>query len=415
MTQATLPGAVLRRCQAHDLVTVDASKRVKTGDGYLYAPGHLARAGNVQTYKAGELGLDGDSNRVVRLFRPPEEVFAADAIKSFEADPITLNHPADGWVTSKNWRNLSRGEAVGIAQDGDHLAGELRVRDEEAVNAIESKEKEQLSAGYAFDFDPTPGTSPSGEAYDGIQRNIRGNHFAIVGAARGGSTCRVADTIIPPEENRMSTKTIVVDNEPRTVDEQDVGLIESLVKARDAALSDLAEVKTASNVALAEKDKTTIERAATDARTIADLKGKILTDAQLDALVEKRAAERQAVLSAADALSVKVEAAGKTAAQLRREILTAAAADADTKTVVDAALSGVAFDKATDIQVETLLSVLAAQHKGKTSTTIAQDAGVARAMGAGGTAGGDTAGLEVCRGLGDYRDNDKKATGAAQA
>jgi hypothetical protein len=393
----------MQRCQVSDLITVDASKRTRTEDGYLVAPGNLARAGNVQAYRASELSLDGDPSRIVRLYRPPEEVFAADAIKSFEAKPITLNHPSDGFVTSKNWRGLARGEVLHIVQDGDHLSGELNIRDAEAIAAIDAKEKEQLSAGYAFDFDETPGKSPAGESYDGIQRNIRGNHFAIVQAARGGETCRVADE----QEPTMSTRKLVVDSVSYDLDEQAASLVESLVKARDAALSDLAEVQTERNTVVAAKDKLHIEQTATDAKTIADLKAKILTDEQMEAAIEKRAVERQSALAAGDALGVKVEGKGKSAGQIRREILAAAvAADETVKTVADAAL-GVEIDKASDVQIDTLVNVLAAQRKGKAANTNAQDAGIIRALG--GTASEPTKGIETFGGMSDYIANATKA------
>ena len=304
-----------KQCRARDLVTVDASRRVKTGDGYLYAPGHLARAGNVQAYRASELGLDGDPNRVVRLLRPPEEVFSVDAIKSFEAAPVTLNHPAEGWVTAKNWRNLTRGEAVGLGQDGEHLAGELRVRDEEAVRAIENRDKEQLSAGYAFDLDPTAGTSPSGEAYDGIQRNIRGNHFAIVGAARGGNTCRIADEK-PNQETHMSTRKIVVDGlPPFEIDELAAGAIENHIKTlaadRDAVIKDFSDAVDSHKAKLATQDaeltaaKTSLSAKDTE---IASLKDELKAAKAID--VDALVAERSQVADEAKKLAPELKPTG---------------------------------------------------------------------------------------------------------
>jgi hypothetical protein len=40
-------------------------------------------------------------------------------------------------------------------------------------------ERRDTSAGYTCEVDPTPGVSPEGEPYDGIQRRIRFNHVAL--------------------------------------------------------------------------------------------------------------------------------------------------------------------------------------------------------------------------------------------
>jgi uncharacterized protein len=385
-----------RRCQARDLVTVDSSKRVKTGDGYLYAPGHLARAGNVQAYRAHELGLDGDPNRIVRLFRPPEEVFAVDAIKSFEAGPVTLDHPAEGWVTAKNWRTLSRGEAVGIAQDGEHLAGELRVRDEEAVKAIETRDKEQLSAGYAFDLDPTAGTSPKGEAYDGIQRNIRGNHFAIVGAARGGTTCRIADE--QPKERTMSTRKIAADGlPPFEIDELAAGAIEkhiqTLAQDRDAVIKDFSDAVDSHKAKLAAKDAelTSTKTALTAKDTeIATLKAELATAKAVD--VDALVAERSQVTDDAKKLAPELKPTGSSLDIRKAAIEVACAADATNKTVVDAIFGGQPMDKATDSQIKGAFATLLALPK--QAALAAQDAAIAHSLGAG-TNSAATAGGEV--------------------
>ncbi|RYE53156.1 MAG: DUF2213 domain-containing protein, partial [Sphingobacteriales bacterium] len=55
-----------------------------------------------------EAGLDA----IVRVERTGDEVFRAETIASFEAKPITLDHPVD-FVTPKTWKTL----AVGTAQN----------------------------------------------------------------------------------------------------------------------------------------------------------------------------------------------------------------------------------------------------------------------------------------------------------
>ncbi|NYM92270.1 DUF2213 domain-containing protein, partial [Salmonella enterica subsp. enterica serovar Typhimurium] len=45
-------------------------------------------------------------------------------------------------------------------------------------------------------------TTPDGEPYDGVMRNIVGNHVALVGDGRAGPDCLVMDSL-PQELKRM--------------------------------------------------------------------------------------------------------------------------------------------------------------------------------------------------------------------
>ena len=174
--------------QARDFMSL-TSRRV-TDEGYLVAPGNLARCG-IQEYLAYELGLDTDGMdpmKVIRLHRPPEEVFDAASMASFENKPITIEHPPVA-VTADNWTELAKGEVRDVARSGDLMTGTLLIKAKDAIEALQSG-KAQLSNGYTFDLDMTSGTTSDGREYDGIQRRIRGNHVALVDSARCGSACR---------------------------------------------------------------------------------------------------------------------------------------------------------------------------------------------------------------------------------
>lgn len=172
---------------------IGLTTRTVTEEGYLIAPSTLARTG-VQEYRAFELGLDADGMdpmKIIRLHRPAEEVFNPASMASFENKPITIGHP-DKPVTSDNWAELAKGDVRDVRRAGDLMTGKITVKSRSAIDAIESGTVE-LSNGYTFKLDMTPGTAPDGQAYDGIQRNIRGNHVALVESARCGSVCRLGD------------------------------------------------------------------------------------------------------------------------------------------------------------------------------------------------------------------------------
>lgn len=174
-----------------DSLTLDAPKRTK--EGFLAVRARAARAG-VYDYLGVELDKDGkhfEPNQVVKVYRPPEEVFARDSVHSFLLKPVTDDHPTVP-VTADNWKQHARGVNAGAMRDGDFLAFDLVIMDKAAIAAIDAGKKE-LSNGYSSEIEIADGTTPGGEHYDAIQRNIRGNHIALVKAGRAGPECRIGD------------------------------------------------------------------------------------------------------------------------------------------------------------------------------------------------------------------------------
>ena len=86
------------------------------------------------------------------------------------------------------------GEVIEIRRAGDMLSGKVIIKARSAIDAVEAGTVE-LSNGYSFKLDMTAGRTPDGEGYDGVQRQIRGNHVALVEAARCGSACRLGDAL----------------------------------------------------------------------------------------------------------------------------------------------------------------------------------------------------------------------------
>jgi hypothetical protein len=108
----------------------------------------------------------------VKVYRPGSEMFSDDTMKSAAHRPVTNDHPPE-MVNSENWKKYS------VGQTSDEITGEgifirlpLMVSDEATIKDIEAG-KQELSAGYTCDLDFTAGQTPTGEAYDAIQKNIR--------------------------------------------------------------------------------------------------------------------------------------------------------------------------------------------------------------------------------------------------
>jgi len=166
------------------------SQRVYTDEGFLRVPGYASRTG-IQTYLASELGLPGDPNRLVNVYRPPEEVFADDSLNTFLGIDITDDHPST-LVNKDNYRNLTVGVVTSKGrQDNDHVAVDLLIKDKNAISKVESG-KSELSVGYTALYDEVNGVAPDGTEYEFVQRAIRCNHLAICQRGRAG-TARIFD------------------------------------------------------------------------------------------------------------------------------------------------------------------------------------------------------------------------------
>jgi hypothetical protein len=162
----------------------------KHKDGYLIADAKVARVG-LQKYKGFEVGLPDRDNVV--LYRPASEVFATDSMRSHANKPVTLTHPKQ-MVDSKTWGKVAKGfSGSDVVRDGEYVRVPLMLTDAAAIAAYERGKARELSVGYTTDIDWTAGTTPSGEPYDGVQREIRTNHHALVPVARGGENLRFGD------------------------------------------------------------------------------------------------------------------------------------------------------------------------------------------------------------------------------
>lgn len=290
-----IPIAGLRRDEAGNLV------------GYARA----ARTG-VQLYAGYELGRP--DLRVVRVYRPEEEVFHVDSMKTFAGIPLTVQHSV-GIVTPDNWRDHAIGETASddIVRDGEVVKVPFLVRDAAGIEAIEAG-KTQCSMGYKSVIDWTAGQSPKGEPYDAVQRQLRMNNLSFVDAARGGPELRIGDSELPKpkEDTKMTTKTVIVDG--LSVETTDAGAqaIEKLLGERKVLqdkVASLNETITAKDADIAKKDG---EIAAKDAT---------LAEATSPAKLAAAAAARSQLCEDARRVVPKIVTDGKSDADIMREVV----------------------------------------------------------------------------------------------
>jgi hypothetical protein len=232
----------------------------------LRVDGRLSRTG-IQIYSDGVGG-----NR--REYRPPEEVFSDSSLKSLRSIPITVQHPPSGMVTGDNFRRLSVGHVgddVRQDDDGIHVMGSLWVMDAQTIKKIESKELTELSVGYWASLEEQAGTTPDGQKYDAIQRNIEGNHLALLktGQARGGKTVRMilddnGDEIFFAHENerwrdRMKVK-IHIDGIDHEVEADSPAVAQAVEKERKLLTDRALEAEKSRDEILAKLESAIAER-----------------------------------------------------------------------------------------------------------------------------------------------------------
>lgn len=173
--------------------------QLETGEGFLICRNvPIARTGT-QDYLGTEVGKD--TQDVVTVNRPEEEVFDPAAMASFEGKPFTDDHPPV-MLTPDNVSAYEKGHVQnvrrGTGEFKDFLIADIHVHDAATIQAIRDG-KRQISCGYEVEYE---------EAEDGTltQRKIRGNHVALVPEGRAGDKAAIMDSNTtkaaePPERN----------------------------------------------------------------------------------------------------------------------------------------------------------------------------------------------------------------------
>lgn len=169
--------------------------RKREPEGYLICVNvPIARSGT-QQYLQDEIGQDGD--HPVTVYRPEEEVFSPATIASFEGMPVTNDHPdTEEGVTADNIMYLQKGHCQnvrrGTGKDKDLLIADLLITDPQTIQDVLDGKRE-ISCGYNYVMDEENGKY--------TQRQIRGNHIAIVDKGRAGHRVCIKDSA-PTYERR---------------------------------------------------------------------------------------------------------------------------------------------------------------------------------------------------------------------
>lgn len=237
------------KCTVFDRAGYRITQREYTDEGFLKVPGRVARTG-IQEYLARELGLDGDPNRIVRVYRPEDEVFNNASLSTYDGATVTNDHPKE-LVTAKNYKTVSVGVVRGPGRrDGDFVVCDLIIKDQKTIDDINSG-KCELSAGYTAEYVHTPGLVIDGQECEYTQRNIIINHQAVVTKARAGGNARVFDH--NPGGNTMPV--LITTDSGRSVDVADPANAQVVADSFDRLLKRATDAESKADKAQATADK----------------------------------------------------------------------------------------------------------------------------------------------------------------
>lgn len=165
-------------------------------DGRLHVATSPISKAQVREYYGAEVPnarhLNLTPDRLYYFLCPGEEL--EKAAQTFNNLQVLSEHvPVHAWNDISHRPEITVGSTGTDAEfDGEYLNNSLVIWEKASIDGIVNKQKRELSSAYRFDPEMTPGKF-QGVDYDGVMRNIRGNHVALVIKGRAGPDVAVGD------------------------------------------------------------------------------------------------------------------------------------------------------------------------------------------------------------------------------
>ncbi|HLV82425.1 MAG TPA: DUF2213 domain-containing protein [Devosia sp.] len=171
------------------------SARTEDLNGFIEVRGNPISKAGVFPYLGREIGAP-EPDRIYRVYRPAEELMNPATISSFKLVPLVDEHAMLGseqaGMTPAERKGVMGVVGEDIYFDPPYLRANLKIFGESAKRLVKTGEKIELSPGYRCRYEFTPGVF-DGEQYDAIQRELLGNHLALVTEGRTGPDVAVLD------------------------------------------------------------------------------------------------------------------------------------------------------------------------------------------------------------------------------
>lgn len=122
-----------------------------------------------------------DKGGIRMEWRPPQEVQDSAFLNSLQGIPVTMLHPKNAKDARKAMIGMVKGpgmpESINDSSPDVGIRGEVVVYDADDITGSTVR---GLSLGFSCDLIFESGLTPEGVTYDAIQRNLRGDHLAVV-------------------------------------------------------------------------------------------------------------------------------------------------------------------------------------------------------------------------------------------
>lgn len=167
------------------------SKQHKDINGFITVKDNPITKVGVYPYLGREIGAP-IANKIYMVYRPAEELQKQETLDSFNLLPWIDEHEMLGeGATPAEEKGVQGTLGANAHFDYPYIKNDLRIYTQYLKNLVEQG-KIELSPGYRSQYDFTPGVF-EGQKYDAIQRNIKGNHLALVSEGRTGKDVAVQD------------------------------------------------------------------------------------------------------------------------------------------------------------------------------------------------------------------------------
>jgi hypothetical protein len=168
------------------------SKKIDQNGFWKIEDNPLSKVG-VFPYLGKQISDELEPDKIYMVYRPANELFNKETIDSFNLVPLVNDHEMIGEGYTPAEDKGVDGVINNVKAKGNVLIGDIKIFSESMKDDIKSGKKE-LSMGYTCSYDISSGVF-QGERYEAIQKDIRGNHVALVERGRMGSDVRVYDKL----------------------------------------------------------------------------------------------------------------------------------------------------------------------------------------------------------------------------
>jgi len=179
----------------------------------------------VYPYMGRSISSECIQDHLYSVYRSESELSSQDCIDSFKLIPWIDDHvmlgSEDAGLTPSEQKGVQGVIGQDVYFDGTTLRGNIKVFSEAMANLIANGKKE-LSCGYRCRYEYSPGVY-NGQEYQYVQRDIRGNHLALVENGRMGPDVAVLDhltfTIDSKEFQKMAEENKEAEKSSMTLEE----------------------------------------------------------------------------------------------------------------------------------------------------------------------------------------------------